>query len=287
MASFAQLQSAEEGRLLLKELGLQADDISDIAGAALALGYLQMPDIHPQRYQNHLERMKETFKDCLEIARTDEGDDIFSIIKALKLVIHDDFGYQGDQETYDDLDNINFIRVIERRKGLPVALGILYLMLCQAEGIEAAGLNFPGHFLLRVSYHGDVKILDPFQNGKVMEAADLRHLLKAVAGKNAELSHRYYDAVSNRQVLVRLQNNLKTRLIEHEDYGTALEIVESIRLLIPQDARTYLDEGVLSARIGEKNRALSALESYLASLTDPAEQKQIHGLIRDIHSDLN
>ena len=47
--------------------------------------------------------------------------------EALAEVIARSYGYRGDSETYDDLQNADLVRVIERRKGLPVALSILYL----------------------------------------------------------------------------------------------------------------------------------------------------------------
>ena len=71
--------------------------------------------------------------------------------------------------------------------------------------------DFPGHFLIRMEKDGERVILDPFKAGKEMNAAELRHLLKSIAGKNAELSHNFYLPVENRDMLVRLENNLKKR----------------------------------------------------------------------------
>jgi regulator of sirC expression with transglutaminase-like and TPR domain len=76
-------------------------------------------------------------------------------VAALTQVMAEEHGYNGDRQHYDDLQNANLIRVIDRRRGLPVALGILYLHAARAQGWRAAGINFPGHFLIAVEHDGE------------------------------------------------------------------------------------------------------------------------------------
>ena len=58
------------------------------------------------------------------------------------------FGYEGDRLTYDDPQNADLMAVIDRRRGLPVALGILYIHAARAGGFAAQGLHTPEPFLL-------------------------------------------------------------------------------------------------------------------------------------------
>lgn len=280
--SSAPFDTPEDARLYIKAAGASSDDIADIGETALALAYLQMPDagIHP--YRAHLNKLREKAKARLANITAEKGEGVDSDVTALVETIHGEFGYYGDQQTYDSLENTNIMRIIDRKRGLPVALGVLYIMAADACGISCAGLNFPGHYLVRLQRAGDIRILDPFNGGREMNAAELRQLLKSVAGRNAELSNTYYETVTRRDTLVRLQNNLKTRLIECEDYEGALEIVDTIRMLAPHEPRTFLDEGVLAARTGEFNRAIMALQSYLMHASSPQERRQIEELIRDI-----
>ena len=133
------------------------------------------------------------------------------------------YGYRGDSETYDDLQNADLARVIERRKGLPVALSILYLHVARAQGWEAEGLAFPGHFLIRVEIDGARHVLDPFNDGLV-RAAELRALLQRVLGPQAELSPEHFDPVPDRDVLLRLENNVRLRLAKREDWAGAVAL---------------------------------------------------------------
>ena len=142
--------------------------------------------------------------------------------EALGEVIARAYAYRGDNETYDDLQNADLARVIERRKGLPVALSILYLHVARAQEWEAEGLAFPGHFLIRVGIDGARHVVDPFHDGVVREAQDLRELLQKVLGPDAEPTPEHFDPVPDRDVLLRLENNVRLRLARKEDWaGTA------------------------------------------------------------------
>src|SRR5262245_48168371 len=88
--------------------------------------------------------------------------------EALAEIIARSYGYRGDRESYDDLQNADLVRVIERRKGLPVALSILYLHVARRQGWEAEGLAFPAHFLIRVDIEGARNVLDHFHEVAVL-----------------------------------------------------------------------------------------------------------------------
>jgi hypothetical protein len=79
------------------------------------------------------------------------------------------YGYDGDRLNYDDPQNADFMAVIDRRRGLPVALGILYIHAARAAGFEATGLNTPGHFLLRIAARSGEALIDPFNGGAALE----------------------------------------------------------------------------------------------------------------------
>ena len=125
-------------------------------------------------------------------------------------------------------------------------------------------------------------ILDPFKQGQEMNAAELRQLLKSVVGSNAELSHDYYNAVLSRDLLVRLENNLKKRLIETEEYAQAILVVEAMEAMAPDEYRTLFDKGVLYAKLSQNQQAVSAFERYIDKTPDAREKQQARALIAQI-----
>jgi regulator of sirC expression with transglutaminase-like and TPR domain len=178
--------------------------------------------------------------------------------------VAEDFGFAGDSTTYDDLQNADFARVLERRKGLPVALGIIYIHVARALGREAAGLNFPGHFLIRVGEGRERAILDPFHAGRSCEAADLRELIQSVRGEQAELSPEHLREVSDSEVLLRLQNNIKLRLLKRDDMPGAIAALDSMLAIAPDRAELWFETGVLAAQAERPTAAIAALERFLA-----------------------
>ncbi len=269
---------AVTARMRLREIGAQADQAIDLAEAALALAWLDRPRVEPERYRHHLALL------VREVAAVDRLD---RRVAALNQVIIGKYGYDGDRLTYEDLQNANLMRVIDRRKGLPIALGILYLHAARAQGWEAHGLNFPGHFLIRLDGDGRRVILDPFNRGRICDTPALRQLLKAAAGLDAELEPAHYAPVGNRSILLRLQNNIKLRLIRDRCWARALEVVEAMLLFAPDEPEPWREAGILSSRLGHLGRAVECLRTSLELQPDAAARHATATLLQRLRKQLN
>src|SRR6476659_9064893 len=153
----------------LRELAATGSPILPIGEAALALASFERPRVGLARYRQHLATL------ARDVGRhADAGGDLTARARALNEILLLKYGYSGDELSYDDLQNANLMRVVDRRKGLPVALGILYIHAARVQGWDIAGLAFPGHFLVRLADgHGRV-IIDPFHSGQICGAAELR-----------------------------------------------------------------------------------------------------------------
>jgi len=192
-------------RARLREIGARPEAAIDLAEAALALAALDRPRVEAEPYRHHLSLLA---RDVGAAAGDPAAGRLDRRVAALNDVILGKYGYAGDRVTYEDPQNANLMRVIDRRKGLPIALGILYLHAARAQGWAAYGLGFPGHFLIRLDGDRRRLVVDPFNQGRTCDTPALRELLKAVMGLEAELEPAHYAAVSNRSILLRLQNNI-------------------------------------------------------------------------------
>src|SRR6266545_3413645 len=202
--------------------------------------------------------------------------------QALNEIILLKHGYSGDELTYDDLQNANLMRVVDRRKGLPVALGILYLHAARAQGWDSVGLGFPGHFLVRLTDGAERLILDPFHGGRICDAAGLRELLKAMAGQEVELAPEHYAPVADRDVLLRLQNNLKSRLVQAGRHERALGVVETMLLLAPDLAELWHEAGLLHAHLGNMRAGANALEQFIVRAPESTARHQAAALLQQL-----
>ena len=276
--SFRDRSTAEA---FLRKVGGMGDGPLPLAPAALALAALDRPRVDLARYHHHLAALAQ------EVGTEAGGStDIERRVAALNTVILERYGYQGDTLTYEDLQNANLMRVIDRRKGLPVALGILYIHAARAQGWDMAGLAFPGHFLVRLQDSGARVILDPFHGGKPRDATELRDLLKAITGNEAELTPAHYAPVSDREVLLRLQNNLKLRLVESRQLEKALAVIDGMMLFAPHHTAVLREAGLIHAELGNLKAAIAAFERFLALTAHDAERHQAAAILQQLKSRL-
>lgn len=248
----------------LTDAGLASDEDLDVGAVALALAAMDYPDRDLAQYTAHLAELAAAVASAC--ANTEHID---ARAEALAQVISQQFGYAGDQSSYNDMQNANLMQVIDRRKGLPVALGLLYIITARAQGWVCSGLNFPGHFLIRLELGSTRRILDPFNGGVKMEIPQLRSLLKGMAGEGAELRPEYYQPVSNRDVLLRLLNNIKGRALQSNDFTRAGDILQRMRMIYPASAHLGYEHGMVHAQLGNVPEALTAMRICLEHAEDP------------------
>ncbi|MEX2642617.1 MAG: tetratricopeptide repeat protein [Acetobacterales bacterium] len=271
----------------LRSAGGLPDEQLDLGACALALAALDRPGVPLQRYRDHLDSLVADAR--AEAARlgADADDDPDAGAEVLKAVLCGKYRYVGDGLAYDDLQNANLIRVIDRRKGLPVALGILFLHAARGIGCLAAGLNFPGHFVLRLEGGGRRVIIDPFNGARKLEAHDLRDLLKTMSGNDAELDAPLVADAGNRQVLLRLQNNIKVRKMRLSQLEEALETIERMLMFAPAEADLWREAGIIDARLGNLQSAARRLERYMETATDERGRYRTSMLLQEIRNRLN
>ncbi len=276
------------GRSLLEQTlratGEMEDDEIDLADVALALAALDRPDADLVPYRAHLGDLARAV--AAKIAG-DAQDNVMSRARALADVIGYEYGYAGDQTSYDDPRNADLMQVIDRRRGLPVALAILYLDIADRLGWHATGINFPGHFLIRMEQGAMRLIVDPFHGGAERSVADLRALLKQVAGLDAELEPRHYAAIGRRDTLIRLLNNIKTRALSDGNPARGAEIVDRMMMIAPDAAFLLFEAGACHAQTGNLKRAVQALEAYLATGPAGASRDEAAALLLQVRQQLN
>lgn len=266
----------------LARVAAQDDDAIDLAETALALASLDRPRVSLDRYRDHLAELAASVRGA-----TPDDAGLDDCVAALNAALFERHGYQGDTQNYDDLQNANLMRVIDRKRGLPVALSILALHAGRAQGWALAGVNFPGHFLIRLDRGAGRAILDPFHGGRTLGTGELRALLKSTAGQDAELAPVHYAALGNRDILLRLQNNIKLRQIQAGQIEAAVSTLEGMLAFAPAKAELWREIGLLHARLGQVRAALGALERFTVLETGHDERFRIAALMQELKSKLN
>jgi len=250
----------------IRELGQAGDGPHDIARAAVMLSALDHAGRPLEPYLKHLAEIAEHARTESRISMTAEDG-----ARSISALLVGRYGYDGDRLSYDDPNNADFMSVIDRRRGLPVALGVLYIHAARAAGFEAAGLNTQGHFLLRIKLRGTEALIDPFNGGAALD----RETLGAPPRMGSPQSDdpRLAEPACDIDVLLRLENNLKLRVLQLGERNRALEIAKRMVLIAPRRADMWID----LARLNEGAGALGAAQrAYEACLTLALQGEALH-----------
>jgi regulator of sirC expression with transglutaminase-like and TPR domain len=271
-------------RAALDAIGLLPDVEIDIADAALQLARVDAPDADWEAASLHLSKLA---RDTVALAARVPDADPAERARALSDLLAGRHGYAGDTESYDDLANANLIRVIERRKGLPVALGILWLHCARAAGWGGHGVDFPGHFLVALEGAGGQAVLDVFAGGKTMDARDMRALLKSIEGPDAELRPGLLVPMSARGVLLRLQQNIKYRRLRAGALEGALACAEDMLRIAPDHASLWRETALMNQRLGHMSAALRCFEYFLHLVPEGDAATRARAAMEELRTRLN
>lgn len=257
------------------------DQDVDLAAAALDIAGLHrsVPTLSP--YIRHLENLTQEVS-----AYAGENPTVDRAAEALIQVLARRYGYGGDEDSFGDLEAANLATVIDERKGLPVALGIIYIQTARAQGWSAGGIDFPGRFLVRLEIDAERRILDPYDDGRPLESKDMRSLLKVGVGAEAELTPDHYKEIGNREILLRLENSLKVRHLRAERFDEALRVIETMLLFAPETSSLWREAGMIHARLDHIREAISSLEEFLRLDTSVESRYSASILLQDLRSRL-
>ncbi|MEI7049811.1 transglutaminase family protein [Pseudomonas koreensis] len=163
-------------------------------------------------------------------------------------------------------------KVLQTRRGQPLTLSLIALELARGLEIPLVGVNFPGHFLLRVP--GADHLLDPC-GGRRLYPNDCRELLQRQYGAHLKLNADHLATASPEQMLQRLSRNLRQLHLAHEDYIAALIDAERVLELGGASATDYLARASLYQRLDCPNAERFDLEHALLLSDDPIQRLRL------------
>jgi regulator of sirC expression with transglutaminase-like and TPR domain len=223
------------------------DDI-DLGVAALLIGDWRYPNLDVARYVGVLDDI------AAQVAvRAATPDGPATPVQAINRVLFGELGLRGNDADYYDPRNSFLHEVLDRRLGIPISLSVVYIEVARRLGVDARGVGFPGHFLVRHDIDDGSMIIDPYRCGAVLDSGDLAELLQAVAGPEAELTGALLEPASKRSILLRMLSNLAAIYRRHDDSASALEVLERSLVLEPDSRRIENEIARLRSQTTEVN----------------------------------
>ena len=197
MPSFAALAADPTARLDALALALAAEFRSVGADAALA-------------------RLDELAAEVREVADATGGE-----LAPLSFVLGERHGFAGAEQEYDHPDHSMLDLVLERRRGLPIALSVVYVETARRAGVALDGVGLSGHYVVGQFVPGVAPVLlDPFNAGRPI-----------VAPNPAEVR-----PWSPHETALRMLNNLVGSYVRRNDLGRAIRAAEMRLELSPEPA---------------------------------------------------
>ena len=253
---------------------VQSDEGFPLLEAAACLGQIQLPGLDVQGVLSQLDTWQQRLRQRV-------ATDAAPMVKLLQLnqYFFKELGFGGNLNDYYAPDNSFLHHVIQSRRGIPISLAVLWLELASGLGLEASGVSFPGHFLVKISLPVGQAVMDPM-TGQSFSREDLLTMLEPYrpGGKGEDFDvplGLYLQPAPSRDIVVRMLRNLK-EIFKSQRYGAQwLAVQERLVVLLPEGWSEYRDRGLAHALLGNHGAALSDLECYSVYAHDAVDAEAI------------
>jgi regulator of sirC expression with transglutaminase-like and TPR domain len=269
--------SADRIRADFERLVKRPEPSFDLARAALLIAAESDPNVDVDGTMHTLDSWAEQLRAQLQ----PEWNNLQKLAR-LRSFLFEHLGFKGDHTDYYSPRNSLLHDVMERRRGVPLTLSIIFMELGWRVGMPFEGVGFPGHFLVRLTGEPRDLLLDPYQHGTSVHEEDCRQMIREVSGGKIDLRDEFLHSVTKHDMIARLLMNLKGAYLRANDDEKALAAVDKLLLLHPEDAEEIRDRGLLLYRLRRWNPALESLNAYLEARPEASDRESVEIHVRGL-----
>jgi regulator of sirC expression with transglutaminase-like and TPR domain len=218
---------------------VQSDAHFPLLEAVASLAQDEYPELDIQKVLDHVDQLSSRLKQRLP---ADAG--ALQKLRLLNKFFFDEHGFGGNLNNYYDPDNSYLHVMLSTRRGIPISLAVLWLELAQSIGLNAQGVGFPGHFLVKVRLpypnEGQV-VIDPF-TGESLGKEQLSERLMPLHAETGlmreghvsdELLKHYLRAATSREIVARMLRNLEEVFTSQQDPVRLILVRQRLMVLLP------------------------------------------------------
>ena len=191
-----------------------------------------------------------------------------------------ELGFRGDVDDYDDPRNSFVHVVLERRRGLPIALATVALAVASRVGSPLVGVGLPGHFVVADRSGADPVVIDPFNGWVRLDLAECARLVERTAGVPFRVE--FLDPVEPREILARTLRNLRASYMRRRRLDQALWRVEVGLIVQPDDAELVHASISLLSGTGRYEEAEATAAAFLTARPDHPGADAVEEQVRAI-----
>ncbi len=203
---------------------LASQKVPDLESGALLISRWVRPLQGPDVYRPWLDRIAaNAAEDIPEDATVTEA------ATRLAFYLYQRLGFGENEVNYYDPDNSSLTRVIDTRRGIPVTLSVLYLLVAKRLQIPVYGVGTPGHFLIGFRDDGDARFLDSFRQGRRLGLPEVKRML---VRNGYEFRPEYVRPCGPREILARMMRNLLSVYQKNGSAARAERLSELVELIL-------------------------------------------------------
>lgn len=158
------------------------------------------PDAPMEAYRAQLDEWAARLRASMGLATSGSA-----MLERINALLFGELGFRGNEENYYDPGNSYLNLVMDRRKGIPITLGVVYLLLSRRLALPVTGIGMPGHFLCRYQTAREEHYIDAFHEGRLLTRADCVRRLRQFS---VEHDDSVLQPLSPRRILHRMVSNL-------------------------------------------------------------------------------
>ena len=242
---------AVEARRMFSAMIARPDARIDVAEACLWIAAEEHPGLDVAAYLARLDELATRVRRRFELAKAHRSNaDIDELaLEALHTVLFIDEGFRGAiGDEYQQPRSSFMYDVLDRRRGLPILLSIVYCAVATRAGMDAVGIGLPGHFIAEFRGNGMHVLVDPYNLGRRLTHSECEELVRVTTGRKAPLLSQHVQAQPPRAIIFRVLSNLKNAYMRQRAHAKALDVVERILRLSPS-AEQFRDRGLLLRQV--------------------------------------
>lgn len=247
---------------------VESDEHFPLLEAAAAVAQDEYPELDVQRVLGEVDQLLARLK-----RRLASDAPALQRLRALNQFFFRDLSFGGNLNDYYDPDNSYLHAVLRTRRGIPITLAVIWLELAAGLGLQAKGVAFPGHFMLKVTLPKGQVIIDPF-TGQSLSREELSQRLEPYRQRSGLVDDfevplaLYLQAASPREIIARMLRNLKEIYMSQQDHARLIAVLDRLLVLQPDSWSDHRDRGLAWAEQGDAQRALPDLQAYLDHAED-------------------
>ena len=246
---------------------VQSDSHFPLLEAAVSLAQDEYPDLDVQQVLGDVDQLLARLK-----RRLPADASALQRLRALNQFFFRDLRFGGNVNDYYDPDNSYLNAVLRTRRGIPISLAVLWLELAVGMELNARGIAFPGHFMVKVNLPKGQVVIDPF-SGQSLSREELAERLDPFRQRSSDGDYEvpmglYLQSTPPREIINRMLRNLKDIHKNQHDSPRLLAVLERLIVLQPEAWPEYRDRGFVRAALGNRAGAIADLQIYLLHAED-------------------